>query len=386
MATPVRDPAQTGAAARAVAIVGLLIGVALASIVISRGNNDPAAVLAFGVEATEITDYAEDTIGRELPLRPGFGHDGRFFYLQALDPLVLDPDGAPSLLGRPTYRSQRMLYPMIASAGGLVPAPWLPWTMLLTNLAALAFGTAATARVAMRRGGSAWWGLAFAVNAGVLFELGIGASGVVALAAAMAAIDQIDQRRTWRAVGWLVAAVLAREALLVFAFGVALSEWARRRRLPIEFLAVPAAALSWAAYLRWRLPDRAVGSEVIELGSPFDGVIDAAVGWTDSLAAGSGLDLAGALVVALAAAIVIRHAVAHNDPLAWGATAMIGLVVILSRPVWQHYYDITRAASPLLTAALVLAFCGPRPARRQGRAGSERQEHPAAPRSPDPTG
>ncbi len=355
------EPGRRAAIVR-VALVGLGLAMLVSGWMLVRNDNDPAVMLAFGVEAPKLVDHAEEVLGRDIPLLSGYGHDGRFFFLQALDPFVLDPDDGPAtLLGRPLYRSQRMLLPMVASGGGLVPDTWLPWTILLTNLASIAVGTAATARVATRRGASPWIGLAFAANIGVIIALGIGAGGVIAFAAAMLGIDQIEQRKVWPAVAWFAAAALAREAMVFFAFGVALAEWRREARLPLRFLAVPASVLVWAGYLRLRLPGGSGSDEVIELGLPLAGVVDAAARW--SFGGLGTLDIVTPILIAMAVAIVGRVAAREVDPLAWGAAASAVLVVLLSRPVWQNYYDISRASAPILTAAIVVAFA-PRPSDR----------------------
>ncbi|MEQ8841890.1 MAG: hypothetical protein RIB98_12995 [Acidimicrobiales bacterium] len=345
-----------------VALVAFALAVLVSGWILVRNDNDPAMMLAFGVEAPRLVDHAEDVLGRDIPLLSGYGHDGRFFFLQALDPWVLEPDDGPAtLLGRPLYRSQRMLLPMVSSGGGLVPDTWLPWTMLLTNLVSIGVGTAATARVAARRGATPWIGLAFAANIGVVIAMGIGAGGVIAFATAMLGIDQIERRRVWPAVAWFAAAALAREAMVFFAFGVALAEWRREGRMPLRFLFVPGAVIAWAGYLRLRLPGGSGSDEVIELGPPFRGFLDAADRWAFG---GLGtLDVVLPVLIAIAIAVVVRVAARELDPLAWGAAASAVLVVLLARPVWQNYYDISRAAAPILTAAIVVAFA-PRPSDR----------------------
>jgi hypothetical protein len=150
--------------------------------------------------------------------------------------------------------------------------------------------------------------------------------------------------------------------MLLFAFGVALAEWRREGRLPLRFLTVPAAVVAWAGYLRLRLPDAGTGSdEVIELGPPLAGIFDAAERW--DLGGLGTLDLLVPVLIACSIGIVVRTALRGLDPLAWGAVASAVLVVLLARPVWQHYYDISRAAAPILTAAIVVAFA-PRPSDR----------------------
>ena len=49
-------------------------------------------------------------------------------------------------------------------------------------------GTWVVAMLAMRMGGSPWWGLAFALNLGFISEMNIDGAGVVAAAAAFGAV------------------------------------------------------------------------------------------------------------------------------------------------------------------------------------------------------
>ena len=199
-----------------VGAVGLLIAVAafLFSLFGSYGG-DVTGVLTVGDEWTGIQRHAEQELGQEIHTREGLGHDGAFFFLQALDPLYLEPEDHAAEIFRPVYRAQRMAYPMLAGAGGLTPAPWLPWTMVLTNILAFGLGTAGTARLSRRMGGSPWWGLAFALNVGVLFELDISGAGVLAFAAAIWGTVALEEEEPRRAIPWFVLAVLAREVLFL---------------------------------------------------------------------------------------------------------------------------------------------------------------------------
>jgi len=302
-----------------IAVAGMVPAVLVSWLILHNNGYDPTIFLRVGIggprQATEISDI----LGRPIPVVGGYGHDGKFFFFQAMDPLLFNPDGPASFLGRPIYRSQRIAYPFIASGGGIVPATWLPWTLLLTNIVTFSVGSVATARLAMNRGGSRWVGLVFAVNLAAIVELGVGSGGVVALAAAAVGIAYLDQERVAPAVVSLAVSALAREAMVLFAFGVALARWRSTGKLPLPFLWVPASVVTWGWYVRWRIDEGSGADEVIELSLPFVGFFEAAQRW--SFEPENSINLVVALCLGMAASIVIRRSHTTPDPLAWGATA-----------------------------------------------------------------
>ena len=84
--------------------------------------------------------------------RPNLGHDGKFFFAQANDPLSLQPERHAAFLDGPLYRAQRMLFPLIAGGFGLFPPGVVVWSMLVTNLLAMGVGALLAARLAIRWG------------------------------------------------------------------------------------------------------------------------------------------------------------------------------------------------------------------------------------------
>ena len=61
-------------------------------------GGDITGLAAFGDESPAITEHAERTLGRDVVTRSDLGHDGRFFFVQSLDPLH---DGGRALLADP---------------------------------------------------------------------------------------------------------------------------------------------------------------------------------------------------------------------------------------------------------------------------------------------
>ena len=73
--------------------------------------------------------YGEEILGDVVP-SGGFGHDGKYYFMQAMDPFFMSPeDHAAYLLDRPTYRAQRMVYPTLAGGFGLLPAQAISWSL-----------------------------------------------------------------------------------------------------------------------------------------------------------------------------------------------------------------------------------------------------------------
>ncbi len=212
-----------------VAAVALLFASGIAVRVVADADWDVTVLAAFGEDDHSTRTYAEERLG-EVFLRSDLGHDGRFFFVQSNDPWVTDPAENIDVVDRPLYRSQRMLYPVLAGGGGLLNAEAIIWSMIIVNVIAMGLGSWAVAQVAIEMGGSPWWGLAFVLNIGFISEMTIGAAGVVAGAAAFGSVALWMKDRTGWAVTLLTLSGLSREALLVAAFGTSWYVWKRGER------------------------------------------------------------------------------------------------------------------------------------------------------------
>ena len=331
-----------------------LVALALASIFIvyelSRFDWEPTQFAAFGEEATEIRSYAEDRLDT-VKLRSQLGHDGRFFFVQANDPWVLDPNENAQVLDRPLYRSQRMLYPALAGGLGLFGPEAIIWAMLLLNLAAMGLGSWAVAWIAVSLGGPVWAGLAFVLNIGFISELDVGGAGILAGAAAFGALALVLNGRTWAGVVLLTMAALSREVMLVVAAGAAFYLWRRdEKRDAVAAALLPlAAVVVWAVYLRLRLSVDAGLSEVQEIGIPFLGIIQAIEWWIKSP-----VDLVMGIVILLILGLFTRRALLQDNIVGWALIGFVPLALLLTEQVWHSYFDITRGVAPLMTAFVLL--------------------------------
>ncbi len=366
-------PDRPVSAARVVVVAALIAAVVVLRLVLAAGG-DVTGLVAFGEESTGITAHASEVLGREVVVRPGLGHDGRFFFVQAEDPWHRQPDRYAILLDRPTYRSQRMLYPLLAGLGGLAPATWLPWTMTLANAVALVVLAAGVGSWARRHGASAWWGLAVFADIGILFEVDIAGAGVVALATAVWGTLATERGRPGRAAAWFTAAVLAREVMAVWVAGVVVYHWwcrvggwvgltaalrrprcgGIRRLVPADLVViagVPAVtAVAWGVYLRLRLGTGTGAGEVREIGPPFGGMFAAVDDWIT--APDLAVQMLAIVAVCLAALVA---AVRRPSGPVWAAAGFSLLAVLLTEQVWWRPFDVGRAVAPV-PVGLVLGW------------------------------
>ena len=351
-----------------VASVGLLFTAVLAVRVIIGADGDPTVFVAFGEKATEVRAYAEARLG-SVVLRPEQGHDGKFFFVQANDPWLLEPTENASVLDRPLYRSQRMLFPLLAGGFGVFPPRVIVWAMVVLNLLALGVGTWVVALLASEMGGSPWLGLAFALNLGFISEMNIGGAGIVAAAAAFGAVLAFLRGRDGWGVVMLVLAVLSREAMLIAAVGSAWWLWREnRRRTSLFALAFPLSAVGlWALYLRFRVGWDQAAPQVQEIGIPFQGFISAASSWL-----GDPVDFITGITMLFLLLLYVRRVVLAGHLVGWAFLGFVLLAVVFTEQVWRSYFDITRAVAPVITSFVLLMFVDPY--RRTEGKGSSRPQ------------
>ncbi len=333
-----------------VGMVGLLLASGVALRVLSAADWDATIFVAFGEDAAPTREYAEERLG-DVWLRTVQGHDGKFFFVQANDPWVIDPQENALVLDRPLYRSQRMLYPALAGVGGLLPPAGVVWGLLIVNLLAMGFGTWAVARLALEMDGSVWWGLAFTLNLGFISEMTISGAGVVSASLAFLALVMVSKDRIWAAVALLSLAGLAREAMLIAAAGTAFWLWrkAKRRDAVGVFVIPTVVAAIWALYLRIRIGLEPGVDQVQEIGLPLQGFIQAFANWIDDP-----FNLVVGVSMLLVMALFTLRTLASSHLVGWAFLGFVLLGVLFTKQVWNSWFDISRAIAPVVTGYVLL--------------------------------
>jgi hypothetical protein len=331
-----------------VGVTGLLLALGF-GLIFLRVYGDISGFIRIPETDERYVQYANERLG-PVVLAPQLGHDGRFFFVLANDPWLQRPAENASLLEHPTYRAQRILYPMLASAFGLLGPTQIVWTLVIWNVIAMAIGVWATARVAVALGGTPWLGLAFLLNPGLIYELAIDGGSIVGMALAFWGLAEVVEGRVRHSLLLFALAPLARETMWFVAAGCAVFLWKGHRRmagLMVASATVP--ALVWAILVRARLdvdPSPFLGS----FTTPLHGLVSAIPDWIER----GGLDLAVGSLIVISSIVVLWKAVAGRNVLAWSTVGFVLLLLILHPVVLDRNFDASRAVAPLLTAAIVL--------------------------------
>jgi hypothetical protein len=339
-----------------VGVAGLAISAAVVLRILILSGMEASAFLGLGDDSPIQTEYARERLG-EVPTRAGGGHDGKFFFVQANDPWYLHPARHAAVIDQPMYRGQRMLYPMIAGGLGSFPPAVIVWSMLVTNIIAIAVGSWLGARLAARWGGSSWLGLAIPLNVGLIFEVLIDGAGVIAYVFCLGALYALETDRRWTAAVLFAAAALSREVMILFAIGVLIVGWLAGRRIQWRIVVVPALAMmTWYVYLRSRLTGvTGVGGGPENFAPPFAGMWQASRSWAT---APDDLLLSAAILVAVVSFTLL--AVRGTLSIAWGALPFVALAMVLSVNVWREPFDLARVLAPVFTAAPFILFVSER--------------------------
>jgi hypothetical protein len=231
-----------------VLIVALCYGTFLALLLRHRGGDPSIFVVAAGpgVDAARVPPGL--TVRKDIG-----GYDGAAFYRLALDPFTRLETAYGITLDNPSYRQQRIGYPLLVYCLALGHPSWVPTLLVAVNAAALLVLGALGGLLARRAGCHALWGLVVPFYPGFLLSLSRDLSEIVACAFALAAILAIQSRRSVAGGLLLSAAVLTRESFLIVvaALAAVFMVTAIRRRLPR--LAEPASfAIPLAIYALWQ--------------------------------------------------------------------------------------------------------------------------------------
>ncbi len=331
-----------------VVLAGLLLGGLMIVSLLRQSGNDPFVFAAISSEQDFPRDYIEAELGRTVVTRPGLGHDGQSFVLQAQDPFYRDLRTLK--VDNPIYRGQRLVYPLLAGLGGIVPLRLIPWGMIAVQILTFGFGAWATGEAAASMGLNRWWGLAFPLNPGTWAAIQVGGSSGLALAFGIAAVVAVHRNRLWTAALLLGLSALTREVMLAMAVGIFLQQWRRTNRWNFRLLAVPGVlSVAWGMYLRLQI-DEIYPAAGGALAAPFAGLREAVSQWAQSP-----VELVFGTLTLLAALVVVAAAFFTKDLLAAAAAPFGILLALLAIGVLRQNFDYSRAVIPLYTAAALVA-------------------------------
>jgi len=187
------------------------------------------------------------------------GYDGVWFYRLALDPFTSVQTAYGIRLDNPSYRQQRIGYPLIVWLLSLGRAAWVPALLVAVNIIAAGAMAAFGGAFAKKFGLHALWGVIVPLYPGFVLTFSRDLAEIVAASFGMGAIWAVASRRNVTAALLLTFAVLTRETTLLLAFALAVAwiieRWLKRERriAPVVF-AIPIVIYAlWQVFLalRW---------------------------------------------------------------------------------------------------------------------------------------
>ena len=194
--------------------------------------------------------------GTSLPLEPGAGYDGQFYYRMAIEPLNFETTAAGVTIDS-EQRLQRIGYPAIAwlvSLGGLLP---VTLALVLVNVLGLALIAGLGGVFAQRSGRHAVWGLAFALYYGFAFTLSKDLTEIVEVSFLLLGLLAASKQRFVLAAMAFGGAVLTRESAMFLVPAVAawrLYAMVRKRERPstidLTWIVPPLSFGLWQLVLR----------------------------------------------------------------------------------------------------------------------------------------
>ncbi len=219
--------------------------------------------LSLGVLTVRVRGGANEFIWPSTTRQEGY--DGQFTYAIAFDPVHAAPR-----LDVPGYRYQRIVHPVLVRLLSFGQEPLIPWLIVLTDLVALAAGTAALERLLMTERVSRWYALVYGLFGGIFFAVRVGTSEPLAYGLVLLAILAGQRGQLTGQAILLALAALTKETTLAFVAGYALYYSLERRwwdAARIAFTVVPFAA--WQIVLAIVLGQPGIGSGGA-LATPFE--------------------------------------------------------------------------------------------------------------------
>jgi len=285
-----------------------------------------------------------------------WGYDGQFSYQIALNPL----DGW-RYTDNPAYRYQRVLYPLLARWAALGRPDWIPYTLILVNVAAVALCTYAAGGVLASYGVGGWYALPCGLFAGLLIALRLDTNEPLSYALILLGLWFYVREQSWLSAGMLTLAVFAKETA-VLAVGAFLAayvlsrKWIEATRL-LLVSGVPFVAYRLLLYLWFGSIGLASGGAAATGFSliPFGGLMEP--GSNDAQLLLGRLLILGPLVVvpAIAAVILAGREVWQRcwHPLVFMLLGNALLMIVLPYSTYRELSGTTRLAIGLMHSVVM---------------------------------
>jgi len=194
------------------------------------------------------------TPGHIKVLENSTGYDGQFFYRLGLDPFTSKQTDFGITIDKPSYRQQRIVYPLTAWIFSLGGNPvLLPAVMILINYFALCCISWLAARYYQSLNENALWSLVIPLYPGFILSLSRDLSEILSILFVMAALLAYKKNR-YLSFNLLIAlAVLTKETSLLVAVSGIICLLVAGKRQKLQFLILASFFIPIAIYVVWQL-------------------------------------------------------------------------------------------------------------------------------------
>ena len=288
----------------------------------------------------------------EVPLEQGWdiGYDAQWYYQIAADPL-----GAAGGLDLPAFRYQRIVFPILIYLVSLGQVAWMPWAMLVINLAAAFLATYLLADLLSRKYVSPWFALAFCGSFGYMLAMRLDLLEPLTIALALAGWKIYFEKKPDLGIILFALAGLTKEIGLVFPLSIIAWLLCERRWREAAWLALGSLLpyFTWRAYLQGVLgnPAKAIAQSRLSW-PPFTGFEELGNS-TSMLFVGLWVMLPGILCVLFILWQLRKGIAVLRQPQAYLVLAQFAMIAVLPRPTWLDPLAVLRTGLGLL-AALIL--------------------------------
>lgn len=247
-------------------VVNLLIVAVVYSVflflLLTKINFNPGYLISLGEKF--ITDFS--LVPKNVIIWQNYGYDGQFYYRLALNPFTSKQEEFGIKIDVPSYRQQRIVYPLLTWALSLGNKDFVSSLLLIVNFIALLLIGFIGGYLAQSLKIHSLWGLVFAIYPGFPYTLSRDLTEILQALFLLGTLFVITTRRYLLAAILLTLAILTRESALVIAISLLLTFKSRYFVIPVITY------LIWQVVLFINWGQAPILLANLSLGAPFLGI------------------------------------------------------------------------------------------------------------------
>lgn len=231
------------------------------TLLFTKFNFNPAYLISLGEKFADL-----NLIPKNLVVWKNDGYDGQFYYRLALNPFTSKVQEFGITLDIPSYRHQRIIYPLISWIISLGQKDFVPAILLIVNFIALLLIGLLGGYYAKSLRLHSFWGLVFVIHPGFPYTLIRDLTEILQACFILAALLLINTKRYLFASMVLTLAILTKETALIIPICLLLAFKNRYFLIPV------AGYLFWQAVLFLNWGQAPILLANLSLGPPLKGI------------------------------------------------------------------------------------------------------------------